>query len=995
MSNRRSFLFFLPLGAAVVMAAPPRRHDLRLGLPAVFQANQGQMPADVKYFARSQGYTLALSEREARLAPADGTGDVIIAFPSGNARIGAEDPAPFRINSILGSDPRRWVRNAPAWSRIRYREIQPGVDLVFHPSAQVETPDAGRPGWEYDFELAPGADPSQIHFEVRGAASLEVDSAGDLLTHTPGGGSIRWRKPASFQKSGDGTRAISTAFVVSGTRVGFSLDAWDRTEPLVIDPAFVFSTYFGGSGNEISRGIGRDSLGNIYICGSSNSGNLPTSRTVYQANYHGGSAYLEIGDAFLAKFNSSGGLSYVTYLGGSSDDIATALAVDSNGNVYLTGITASTDFPTLNGFQKYGGSGGNSFFDSGDGGDAFVAKFTSAGALVYSSYLGGSQDDAGLAIAVDGAGNAYVAGSTLSPDFPASGAYQTAFGGTSSAFINANGYVGVHTGDAFVAKISSTPQLLAATYLGGNLDDAADTIALDSSGNVWVGGNTNSGNFPVVNAFQGTFGGNSPGTLQPVAILGDGFVSELNSGLTGLLYSTFLGGSNDDMVTALAVSGGSAYITGLTVSPNFPTTTGAAYKGPTTLGPGRTAVIGDAFLAKLNPSGKTLTYSTLLGGSDNDAATALAVDSNGNAYITGVTTSANFPLAGNPMQSSFGGPGNGQGDAFLAMFDPNGKLLYSSYLGGNGQDTALGLALDSSGSVYITGSTSSANFPAFAAYQPSFSSTVPAGFNIYYAYGSSSNLAGYNGFLTVISGLVTPPPALSIAKSHSGNFTQGQSNATYTVTVSNQTGVSATSGTVTVTDTPPTGLTLVSMTGMNWTCVASTCTRSDPLAGGSSYPAITVTVNVASNAPSQVTNQVAVSGGGSATANAADPATVAPASGGHPAFFSGEDYLGSGVYYLQFPDNSLFGYYNYASSSILYHYDMGFEAFIPGSASDIYLYDFTTSHWLYTSTTLFPYLYDFTLNTWIYYFVSTTDTGHYTANPRYFSNLTTGMIFTM
>jgi uncharacterized repeat protein (TIGR01451 family) len=239
-----------------------------------------------------------------------------------------------------------------------------------------------------------------------------------------------------------------------------------------------------------------------------------------------------------------------------------------------------------------------------------------------------------------------------------------------------------------------------------------------------------------------------------------------------------------------------------------------------------------------------------------------------------------------------------------------------------------------------------------------------------------------------------PAPTLSITSTHSGAFTQGQTGAAYSVTVSNQ-AASGFSGTVTATETLPTGLTLVSMAGTGWSCSSTTCTRAGSLGAGSSYPAITVTVNVASNAPSELINQVSVTGGGSASANASDPTTVALAVNGHPAFFMGEDSLGSGVYYLQFPDNTVFGYYNYVSASIFYHYDMGYEAFIPGSASDIYLYDFTSSHWWYTSTALFPYLYDFTLNSWLYYFPNTTNPGHYTNNPRYFSSLATGKTVTM
>jgi len=412
MSRPRWSLLFL-FGAAA-FAVP---------LPPVFQANRGQMAPQVKYFAEGSGYRLALLPHEARLCPAGGLRCVAIAFPgSSPARMEAEDPLPFHFNSIQGADSTRWVMNSAAWSRVRYRHIQPGVDLVFYFSGS---------DWEYDFELAPGADPSRIHFEVRGAGNVKQEANGDLVA-----GSIRWRKPASYQQSGGARRAIETAFVVSGTRVGFSLAEWDHSKPLVIDPAFVFSTYFGGSGQETARGIVRDSRGAIYICGSTNSGNLPTARTSYQPSFRGGMA-INIGDAFLAKFTPTGTLSFVTYFGGTADDVCTALAVDSSDNVYLTGFTASTNFPFAGGFQQYyGGSGGNHF---GEGGDAFVAKFSSAGALIYSSYLGGTQDDGGLAITVDAAGNAFVAGTTLSPNFFSPGGYQVVYGRTDTAFVNPNG----------------------------------------------------------------------------------------------------------------------------------------------------------------------------------------------------------------------------------------------------------------------------------------------------------------------------------------------------------------------------------------------------------------------------------------------------------------------------------------------------------------------------------------------------------------------------
>ena len=248
--------------------------------------------------------------------------------------------------------------------------------------------------------------------------------------------------------------------------------------------------------------------------------------------------------------------------------------------------------------------------------------------------------------------------------------------------------------------------------------------------------------------------------------------------------------------------------------------------------------------------------------------------------------------------------------------------------------------------------------------------------------------------ITVTQSAAAAVPVLTVTKTHAGNFTQGQNGATYTVTVSNAAGTAATSGTVTVTETAPSGLSLVSMAGTGWTCVYNTCTRIDSLAAGWSYPAITVTVNVAANASSPQINLVSVGGGGSLVASATDSTTITQT--GHPAFFAGEVALGSGIYYLQFPDGNLFGYYAYMGSGFIFHFDMGYEYVDPvSSGNGVYLWDYASGHWFYTNASLFPYLYDFTLNAWIFYFPDTKNAGHYTTNPRYFVNLATGQIFTM
>jgi hypothetical protein len=365
-------------------------------------------------------------------------------------------------------------------------------------------------------------------------------------------------------------------------------------------------------------------------------------------------------------------LIYSTYLGGSGNDNGNSIAVDSAGNVYITGSTNSTNFPTVNPLQPTNAGGSN---------DAFVAKINPSGsALVYSTYLGGSGNDQGTGIAVDGAGNAYVTGYTTSTNFPTMNPFQPANGGSA---------------DAFVAELNPTGSALVySTYLGGGGSDGGFSIAVDSLGNAYVAGSAGA-HFPLVGQpFQGVFGG----------IL-DAFVAKLNPSGSGMAYSTYLGGSGEDFATGIAVdSAGNAYVTGLTGSPSnskhFPT------KNP--LQPYFGGGFYDAFVAKVNPTGSALVYSTFLGGSGNDQGSGIAVDSAGDAYVTGFTGSTNFPAV-NPLQAANAG---GTYDAFVAKINPSGSaLVYSTYLGGSDYDKGLGIAADSAGNAYVIGQTYSTDFP--------------------------------------------------------------------------------------------------------------------------------------------------------------------------------------------------------------------------------------------------------------------------------------------
>ncbi len=436
---------------------------------------------------------------------------------------------------------------------------------------------------------------------------------------------------------------IKNAF--QGSHAGGDVSSYRDAFIAKFDPsgtALIYSTYLGGSGSDSGHGIAVDASGNAYVTGSTRSADFPT-KNAFQDSYGGGDFW--IGDAFITKLDPSGtALIYSTYLGGSDADDSDEIAVDNSGNAYVTGRTWSADFPTKNAFQ--GGYGGGVFWD----GDAFIAKFDPSGtALIYSTYLGGSDGDSGSGIAVDNSGNAYVTGRTFSTDFPTQNPFQGQHGG---------GYWGV---DIFVTKFSAFGIFSYSTYLGGSGEDYGDGIAVDASGNAYVTGETDSTNFPTAQAFQGSMAGGPY----------DAFVTRFESSGASLTYSTYLGGSGGESGRGIAVdASGNAYVTGDTGSSDFPTQ-----------GPLQDALSGttDVFVTKFNASGSSLSYSTYLGGSGEEYGNAIAVDAWGNAYVTGETDSTNFPT-----KNAFQGRYSGELDAFVSKLDPGGTaLIYSSYLGGS------------------------------------------------------------------------------------------------------------------------------------------------------------------------------------------------------------------------------------------------------------------------------------------------------------------------
>ncbi|HEV2247564.1 MAG TPA: SBBP repeat-containing protein, partial [Terriglobia bacterium] len=583
-------------------------------LPLSFEANHGQTDSRVKFLARGQNYTLFLTGHEAVLSLSSGKSGRTAKQPVSSAvvrfrllgsepaaHVAGQDLLPGTSNYFLGNDPRQWHTGIPNYAKVRYPQVYPGIDLVYH----------GNEGQlENDFVISAGSDPDLIRIGLAGVDGLRLDRSGNLVLRVDGG-EVQLRKPRAFQ----GKNEVPVSYALrAGNEVGLKLGAYDRHQQLVIDPVLAYSTYFGGSGGDIGYGIAVDSAGNAYVTGISNSANFPTSPG--SPSFGGG------GDAFVVKLNPAGSASsssstpqrvYSTFLGGNGTDSGNAIAVDAGGDAYVTGSTTSTNFTTTSGVFQTAYAGG---------GDAFVTELNSTGAgLVYSSYLGGSGADAGQGIAVDSSNNAYITGSTQSANFRTANPLQPLNAGSS---------------DAFVAKVNFTgTALLYSTYLGGAKADVGQSIKVDGSGNAYIAGYTFSTDFPL----QGPVQGSNAGTVNA-------FVTELNSAGSAITFSTYLGGSGDDRAVGLALdSSGNIYIAGGAQSNNFPTTVGVFQ--------GANHGQSDAFVAKINPAGPTLVYSTLLGGSGIDQANGIAVDSSGDAFVTGFTSSSDFPTF-SPIQSVLG-----------------------------------------------------------------------------------------------------------------------------------------------------------------------------------------------------------------------------------------------------------------------------------------------------------------------------------------------------
>ncbi|MBV9864673.1 MAG: SBBP repeat-containing protein [Abitibacteriaceae bacterium] len=682
-------------------------------LPLSFEANAGQTASPVKFLSRGRGYNLFLTPTEAVLAlqklagthgsqqagsarPKAATSAVLRMQLVGANRVpqisGAQELS-SKSNYFIGRNPRQWHTNVAHYARVNYPQIYKGIDLVYYGNQQQ---------LEYDFQVAPGANPNAIKLGFKGAKNIHVNKHGDLVLDT-GNGQVIQHAPVVYQKIGGVKKAIDSRYELRGNReVGFHLAAYDPQHPVTIDPILYYATYIGGAANDFANAIAVDASGNAYITGGTTGAGYPVkdfsvTRPAFQ-NASGGGR-----DVFVTKLNATGtALIYSTYLGGSADENGNGIAVDGSGNAYITGYTLSPNFPTRFPYQATG---------TANVSEAFVTELNATGsALVFSTYLGGNAGPTGTtgigtignAIALDSSNNVYVAGATSATNFPTVSGYQSAPVGGAS--------------DGFVAKLNFGFPIYS-TYLGGTGDDRITGIAVDSANRAVVCGSTTSTNFPVKLAYQSSlnlgFGTTST----------DAFVTKLSSSGQGLFFSTYLGGSGADAAAGVAVDNADdVYVTGSTASAfDFPVTAGVVQ----TFSSGGT----DAFVTKIPGTGGTATYSTYLGGSGNDVGVGIQVDSLGRAYVAGNTVSNDFPTRG-AIQAARSGPTSTFRDAFLTVLNPTASAyMYSTYYGGTNEEIVGGLALDSAGNAYIAGSTFSADFPATpGAYQIAQSSATNEAF---------------------------------------------------------------------------------------------------------------------------------------------------------------------------------------------------------------------------------------------------------------------------
>ncbi len=646
------------LAAATPEPGIPQAKAAMARLPLRFEENRGQWDPSVRFTARSAGGSLQLTARGPAFLVGSNPVEIGLVHAGPSPVIEALDPLPTTTNYMVG--PRsQWHTGIANYARVRYRSVYPGIDVVYYGNQNQ---------LEYDFVLAPGANPDAIRLSFRGDVQVSLTPAGDLALDS-NGAQVLQKAPVIYQDN----RPVKGRYtLLARNQVGFRLDRYDRTRPLVIDPILVYCTYMGSSGTDSITAMKMGPNGRLYITGSTSTGEMPYIDGAYN-NFTAG-----LTDIFLAivdtTANGNFALKYFSYLGGANNDIPLALEVDANGVAYMAGTTTSTDFPMA----------GNSVQTTGSG--TVVSGFVAAidpslyggVSLIYSTFIGGTDGNNSInGIALDSAGFIYIIGTTRSTDFPLtdSGYAQTLYG----------------TQDAFLSEIDlNSANLVYSTYLGGELSDDGRSIAVGSNGKVYFAASTNSLSFPMEGSgYRQT----SQGGYDVIV----GVMDMTKSGEASLVYSTYFGGNDNDEVRKITLdANNNVILTGFTLSNNFPVTSDAVQRDPA----GNT----DVFVAVVNPNDPPhfLVYSTYFGGSQGDVAYDLKLDSAGNIHFTGYTLSSDLFTVGASQ------PGWGGGiDAFIAAIKPGtpgrAGILYCTYFGAEGTYVGNAIALGSDGGIYVGG----------------------------------------------------------------------------------------------------------------------------------------------------------------------------------------------------------------------------------------------------------------------------------------------------
>lgn len=766
-------------------------------LPLSFEPNLGQFDPEISFQVRGGGCAIALSPTRAtfiwgeRQWPQENSSGRRHLPPAAASRVmqldlvGARSAAdgtgegqlPGIVNYLLGNDAAAWKTGIPTYERARFREVYPGIDLVYY---------GNQSQLEYDFVVAAGARPDQISLRFSGADAVSVEASGELALKI-GDRQIRWRVPVAYQEINGIRSPVSAAYrKLSEDHVGFVLGEYDVARPLVIDPLLVYSTYLGGNDLDALTALAVDGWGNTYLAGATYSTNFPVFRA-YRTNAY---AYA---DGFVSKLNSNAtALVFSTYFGGGSNDWVNAIAVDSSSNVFVAGFTDSLNFPLRNAFQS----------TAGNFGDAFLTRFGPFGSnLVYSTYYGDSSGSQGFyeeafGVAVNNSGGAWIAGVTESGSaFNSKAPIQNGFGG---------GFL-----DGMVARFDTTQSgngsLVWGTWLGGNYSELAYAVAVDTNDNCYVTGVMReetddfgvplTPTFPIANAFQPNYGGG----------FNDAFVTKINNSANpSIVFSTYLGGSSEDAGYGVAVdAAGQVHVAGETSSEDFPIVNGHQSSQ------GDSGFFSDAFVAKFNAAGSGLQYSTYYGGNRADGGRSIQVDRFGSIYLVGYTESPNLSITPDAVDSGLNGVVGVDADLFVAKFNPSvpgpSGLVFGTYFGGSEREAnsgfydfyslfspanlGIGLGIDTNLNMYIASDTTSTNL------------LLTGGV----AYRTNSAGAG-----DAFAAKLTSPVDISVGLTVSTNLITVGSNLVYTLYVNNNGLGNFTN--VIVTSTLPPNLQLISVT---------------------------------------------------------------------------------------------------------------------------------------------------------------------------------------